>query len=59
MGWLALAGAGGLLVVSVLMCGLAAMIRQYREFTLPLTLLLGCGALVLGWIAYRNFSRSK
>lgn len=59
MGWLALGCAGGLLVVSLLMCGTALMIRQYRELTLPLTLVLGCAALALGWIAYRNFSRRE
>ena len=39
----------------VLSCGLAAMIRQYREFTVPLVLLSGLAFVVLGVIAFRGF----
>jgi len=51
----------GCTVASILLtatsCGLAVMIREYREFTAPLTLIFGCAALALGWFAFRRFSR--
>lgn len=53
----AAAGCAGIsAVLMVLSCGLAAMIRQYREFTVPLVFLLGAAAVVLGLIAYWAFS---
>jgi hypothetical protein len=53
--WVAAVGAALSAVLMVLSFGLAAMIRQYREFTVPLVLLLGLAALVLGVIALRAF----
>ena len=38
-------------LLMVLSLGLAAMIRQYREFTVPLVLLSGLAAVVLGVIS--------
>ena len=57
--YFALGCAGIVALMSCSMFGVAALIRQYREFTVPLTLLLGCAALCLGWIAYRKFSRTE
>lgn len=57
--YLALGCTGALALMSCSMFGIAALIRQYREFTVPLTLLLGCATLCLGWIAYRKFSRAE
>ena len=57
--YFALGCAGVAALMSCSMFGLAALVRQYRELTVPLTLLLGCAALGLGWIAYRKFSRSS
>jgi threonine/homoserine/homoserine lactone efflux protein len=57
--YVALGCTGVLALMSCSMFGIAALIRQYRELTVPLSLLLGCAALYVGWIAYRKFSRTK
>ncbi|HET8643880.1 MAG TPA: hypothetical protein VFO85_00230 [Vicinamibacteria bacterium] len=59
MTYVALALAVGFLVLSMVMCGMTAMLRQYREFTVPLTLLLGLGTLVLGGFAASRLLRKR
>ena len=48
------AGASALMMLFA--CGMAAMIRQYRELTVPLSLLSALAAVVMGVIAFRAFS---
>jgi hypothetical protein len=51
----------GCAVVSILLtatsCGLAVMVREYREFTVPLTLIFGLAALAGGSFALVRLSR--
>jgi hypothetical protein len=59
IGYVAGGVAALLVLLAVSMCGLAAMLRQYREFTVPLALVLGGGALALGVTAYFTLSRRE
>jgi amino acid transporter len=52
------AGCAAILVVLTLtMCGLAALVRQYREFTVPLSLVFFVLAVFFGGGAYARLRR--
>lgn len=41
-----------LAILSVLLCGLSALVRAYRELTVPLSLVLGAAAAAVGLVAW-------
>lgn len=41
-----------LAILSVLLCGLSALVRAYRELTVPLSLVLGAAAVAVGLVAW-------